>query len=73
MSVNYSRIKKNKDFKQNIYKDIYNFLKNFLKKYDKNINIKLLTQDEGETTNLFETTTNNVLSELYNIQFLEDE
>ena len=40
--------KENKDFKQNIYKDIYNFLENFLKKYDKNINIKLLTQDEGK-------------------------
>ena len=65
--------KKNRDFKQNVYRDIYNFLEKFLIKYDKNINIKLLTQDEGETKNLFETITNNILSELYNIKFSEYE
>ena len=33
----------------NIFNDIYNFLSRFLNKYKKNIDFKLLLQDEGET------------------------
>ena len=50
----------------NIYKDIWNFLIDFMKKYDRNINIKLLLQDQGKTRNSFEDITNNILTELFN-------
>ena len=59
----------NRTFTQNIYQDIYNFLEKFLKKYEKNISIKLLNQDDGDTKNIFENISNNILSELYNIDF----
>lgn len=51
--------------------NIYNFLE-FMKKYNKNMNINILCQDEGETKNLLENICNKIISELYKIKFEED-
>ena len=44
-----------------IYNDILNFLRKFFVKYDKNIDVKLLLQDSGETRKNFEDITNDIV------------
>lgn len=57
----------------NIFNDIYNFLSKFLNKYKKNIDFKLLLQDEGETKKKIDVICNRILKSLYNYNVTEDE